>query len=33
LPRAQVDGLPVGVALVGLPGDDDALVALAEQVR
>ena len=32
LPRAQVGGLPVGVALVGLPGDDDALVALAEQV-
>ena len=32
VPRAYVGGLPVGVALVGLPGDDDALVALAEQV-
>jgi amidase len=32
LPLAQVEGLPVGVALVGLPGDDDTLVALAERV-
>ncbi|MGD0810948.1 MAG: amidase [Acidimicrobiales bacterium] len=32
LPLAEVDGLPVGVALVGLPGDDDALVEIAGQV-
>jgi len=32
VPAAQVDGLPVGLALVGLPGDDDTLVALAESV-
>ena len=32
LPLADVDGLPVGVALVGLPGDDDALVEIAQQV-
>jgi amidase len=32
LPLAQVDHLPVGVALVGLPGDDDSLVDLAEGV-
>jgi amidase len=33
LPLAEVDGLPVGVALVGLPGDDDALVEIAGLVR
>jgi amidase len=32
LPLAEVDGLPVGVALVGLPGDDDALVEMARSV-
>jgi amidase len=32
LPLAQVEGLPVGVALVGRPGSDDALVAMAERV-
>ena len=32
LPLAKVDGLPVGVALVGLPGDDDALVEIAGRV-
>jgi amidase len=32
LPLAEVDGLPVGVALVGLPGDDDALVEMATSV-
>jgi amidase len=31
LPLAAVEGLPIGLALVGRPGDDDALVALAEQ--
>jgi amidase len=31
LPLAAVEGLPMGLALVGRPGDDDALVALAEQ--
>jgi amidase len=30
LPIASVDGLPVGLALVGRPGDDETLVALAE---
>ncbi len=30
LPLATVDDLPVGLALVGRPGDDDVLVALAE---
>ena len=29
LPLASVDGLPVGRAAVGLPGDDDALLALS----
>jgi amidase len=33
LPLAQVEGLPVGVALVGLPGDDDTLVAVAVAER
>jgi Asp-tRNA(Asn)/Glu-tRNA(Gln) amidotransferase A subunit family amidase len=32
LPLAEVDGLPVGVALVGLPGDDDSLVEMARSV-
>jgi amidase len=32
LPLAEVDGLPIGVALVGLPGDDDALVEMATSV-
>jgi amidase len=32
LPLAELDGLPVGVALVGLPGDDDALVEMATSV-
>jgi amidase len=31
LPLAAVDGLPVGLALVGQPGDDEALVILAAQ--
>jgi amidase len=31
LPLAAVEGLPMGLALVGRPGDDDTLVALAEQ--
>ncbi len=31
LPLAQVDGAPIGVALVGLPGDDEMLVELANQ--
>lgn len=30
LPLASVEGLPVGLALVGRPGDDEVLVALAE---
>jgi Asp-tRNA(Asn)/Glu-tRNA(Gln) amidotransferase A subunit family amidase len=30
LPLALVDDLPVGLALVGRPGDDGVLVALAE---
>ena len=30
LPLASVDTLPVGLALVGRPGDDELLVALAE---
>ncbi|MGA7418117.1 MAG: amidase [Acidimicrobiales bacterium] len=30
LPLSSVDGLPVGLALVGRPGDDETLVALAE---
>jgi amidase len=30
LPLASVDGLPVGLALVGRPGDDEVLVALAK---
>lgn len=32
VPAAQVNGLPIGLALVGLPGDDDGLVALAETI-
>ena len=32
LPLAEVDGLPVGLALVGLPGDDDALLEMATSV-
>jgi amidase len=32
LPLADVHGLPVGVAFVGLPGDDDALVEMATSV-
>ncbi len=32
MPLAEVDGLPVGVALVGLAGDDDALVEMATSV-
>jgi amidase len=32
LPVAQAGGLPLGLALVGLPGDDEALVEVAEQV-
>jgi amidase len=31
LPLAEVDSLPVGLALVGRPGDDEVLVALAER--
>jgi amidase len=31
LPLAEVDSLPVGLALVGLPGDDEILVGLAQQ--
>lgn len=30
LPLGRVDGLPVGLALVGRPGDDDALVEVAK---
>jgi amidase len=33
LPVAAVDGLPIGLALVGRPGDDEVLVALAERAR
>jgi amidase len=33
LPLAAVDGLPTGLALVGHPGDDEVLVALAERAR
>jgi amidase len=32
LPLAEDHGLPVGVSLVGLPGDDDTLVAVAARV-
>lgn len=32
LPLATADGLPTGLALAGLPGEDEALVALAEHV-
>ncbi len=31
LPLAVVDGLPIGLALVGQPGDDEVLVAVAER--
>jgi amidase len=31
LPVAQIDGLPLGLALVGLPGDDETLVQIGEQ--
>jgi Asp-tRNA(Asn)/Glu-tRNA(Gln) amidotransferase A subunit family amidase len=31
LPLAAVDDLPVGLALVGRPGDDEVLAALAER--
>ena len=31
LPLAEIDGLPVGLALVGLPGDDEVLVDLAKR--
>lgn len=33
LPLASTDTLPVGLALAGLPGDDEALVSLAERVE
>jgi Asp-tRNA(Asn)/Glu-tRNA(Gln) amidotransferase A subunit family amidase len=33
LPLAVVGGLPIGLALVGRPGDDEVLVALAEGAR
>lgn len=31
IPAAPVDGLPIGLALVGRPGDDDEIVALARE--
>jgi len=33
LPLARVDGLPLGLALVGRPGDDDDLVRLAARIN
>lgn len=33
MPLAEVHGLPLGVSLVGLPGDDEALVAVAARTR
>lgn len=33
LPLAEAEGLPVGVSVVGLPGDDETLVALAARTR
>jgi amidase len=32
LPLAEIDGLPLGVALVGLAGDDEALVEMATSI-
>ena len=32
MPLASVDGLPVGLALVGLPGDDEEFVRLATTI-
>jgi amidase len=32
LPLGMVDGAPVGLCLVGAPGTDEALLALAEQL-
>jgi len=31
LPAASVDGLPVGMTILGLPGDDEVLVQIAQQ--
>jgi aspartyl-tRNA(Asn)/glutamyl-tRNA(Gln) amidotransferase subunit A len=33
VPAGEVDGLPVGLQLVGLPGSDEALLALAARLE
>lgn len=32
VPIARVDGLPVGLGLIGPPGSDEALLELSEQL-
>ena len=33
LPIAHVDGMPVGISLLGCPGDDEALIEVARRLR
>jgi amidase len=32
MPIARVDGLPVGLSLIGPPGSDESLLELAERI-
>ena len=32
MPLARVDGLPVGLSLIGPPGSDESLLDLAERI-